>query len=200
MLLILNISYFFKMFRYTCNILLIISAVVGIFGYPETDPEICLNHKDDEKIAILDSCTHYYHCETEIGYLIDCSDYGIYRYDAQLGQCNFADKVVCTAAAHHKTAAVKVPLRDQPLEIDNKISIHAPEYDSKVCRGYKDSVTLGIKGSCTLYYICIDNVGYLEDCALYGSSQYDPRTGQCNLKRKVMCDDSDEIVKSPFNF
>lgn len=201
MLINFNISNFLKMNRNTCKILLIISTIVGVFGYPEIDSEICVNHKDDEKMVVRESCTHYYHCENQIGYLIDCSDYGVYRYDVQLGQCNFADKVECTGTDHRKISpATIVPSREQPLAIDNKISVHAPEFDTKVCKGYQNSVTLGVKGSCSLYYVCIDDVGYLEDCKLYGASQYDPRIAKCNLKRKVVCDDSDEIVKSPFNY
>lgn len=200
MLIIFNISNFLKMYRNTCKILLIISVIGIVFGYPEIDSEVCVNHKDDEKIAVHGSCTHYYHCEAEVGYLIDCSDYGVYRFDAQLNQCNFADKVACADAYQHIKPASNIPLRNQPFEIDNKVPIHAPEYDTKVCKGYQNSVTLGIKGSCSLYYTCLDNVGYLEDCKINGYGyQYDARTGDCNLKRKVRCDDSDEIVMSPFN-
>lgn len=191
-----------KMYQVTCKILTVFLTISSISGYndlPEINQQVCVEKLDGEKVSVPESCTHYYHCESQLGYLIDCSDFGDYRFDRNVGQCNFAYAVQdCTDSFSHNQPLPIKP--SQNYEFDGKVSINAPEYDTIICRGHQNYVTFGVRGSCTLFYTCLDDVAYLDDCSLMGTFQFDAKIGQCNLKNTVRCNDSDEIVRSPYRF
>lgn len=171
-----------------------VTSVSGSLDVPEINEEVCVNHSDGIHIGLLDSCTHYYYCEAGIGYLQDCTTFGQLSYDPSIGGCRQASEVDCTARVFGDPYD-RPPLKSQPHE---KIYVHAPDYETHVCFEYEDGVTLGIEGSCSLYYYCHDGVGYIYNCKESGDKLYNPNTAECEAKELFECDESKDVIMYPY--
>lgn len=168
--------------------------LASTLAHPDYNFDICLGHQDDTLIPV--SCDAYFRCSSDIGYLENCKSYGPnYQFDASLGDCNHKDVSRCNE--NHFFSPEPQP-RYQPQH-NGKIAINAPEYDTKICRRHGDGFLIGIKGSCSLFYFCSDEIAYLDDCKNFGNYQFDPIINDCSHKSIVKCDESLDTVQSSFN-
>lgn len=72
------------------------------------------------------------------------------------------------------------------------------EFDEEICLGYDDGELFQIQGTCTKYYYCVDQVGYIDDCTNFGEDyQFDPAINDCNLADQVGCIEDDNYVDYP---
>ncbi|KAG5673672.1 hypothetical protein PVAND_003698 [Polypedilum vanderplanki] len=81
------------------------------------------------------------------------------------------------------------------ISLLNLILIKAqyPEVDEDICIGYEDGALFQIQGTCTLYYYCVDQIGYIDDCKNFGDEyQFDPEINDCNLAEIVGCVEEEE--------
>lgn len=69
--------------------------------------------------------------------------------------------------------------------------VTAQDENGEVCQGQEDGTLIGVGAdiSCTQYWECENEIGYLEDCFVQGEDlQFDYTTGQCNYDDYVNCD------------
>lgn len=73
------------------------------------------------------------------------------------------------------------------------IQAQYPEVDEEICVGYDDGALFQIQGTCTLYYFCQDQIGYIDDCKNFGDEyQFDPDLNDCNFADEVGCIEDEE--------
>jgi hypothetical protein len=131
------------------------------------DTKICVGLKNGVTIQVKNSCTEFYICVEGKGYLENCENYGsALQFNPITGDCDFESTVKCVE---------QLKLYDM---------------DTNICIGQSDRTTIGVRGSCAHFYRCIQNIGYLDDCNIYGYDLfYDPTIGACNDAEKVDCYD-----------
>lgn len=158
------------------------------------DDVICKKHENGKNVGLKGSCSRFYRCHNGIGILDDCLNFGAnYFFDPSTGDCNnFGHQIACI----YDTFIPSTPQKPLIRRLGNeRVKISPPDYDTELCIGYQDGEMFGIEGSCSKYYYCVDEIGYLDSCKMFGDYQFDVNINDCYFKSKVMCDETKDVFK-----
>jgi hypothetical protein len=73
------------------------------------------------------------------------------------------------------------------------IKAQFPDVDEEVCVGYDDGALFQIENTCSQYYYCVDQVGYIDDCKNFGEEyQFDPTINDCGFADEIGCIEPEE--------
>lgn len=159
------------------------------FGLRENEEKIikeaCMGYIDRKLLQVKRTCSKYYDCENETGFIDDCLRLGNnFYFDSSIGMCVEGPQYNCISGN-----VVHLINRNSY----EKIKISPPDYDMNLCRGYADGNVFGVEGSCNYYYICSEQMAYLQSCKSFGEEyQFDAILNDC--VQDVKCNENYDVL------